>query len=84
LPSQETGFDLADFLHPARYPDNAIKGRASLTGEERARLTEIRDSLMECYVERGEVIEDGQEDWARELQAEIDALRTKRRKSRIG
>jgi hypothetical protein len=28
--------------------------------------------------------EDGQEDWARELQAEIDALRTKRRKSRIG
>jgi hypothetical protein len=35
-------------------PSKAVR---HFTGEERARLTEIRDSLMECYIERGQVIE---------------------------
>ena len=31
LPSHETGFDLANSLHPARYRDNAVVSGCSLS-----------------------------------------------------
>jgi hypothetical protein len=35
LPSHETGFDLADSLHPARYRDNALGATDGLGALER-------------------------------------------------
>jgi hypothetical protein len=45
-----------------------------LTPEERGRVTEIQDLLIERFVERKEPIEEGQEVRAKELEAEIDEL----------
>jgi molybdenum-dependent DNA-binding transcriptional regulator ModE len=45
-----------------------------LTPEERARITEIQDLLIERYVEHKEAIEEGQKVRAKELEAEIDEL----------
>jgi molybdenum-dependent DNA-binding transcriptional regulator ModE len=45
-----------------------------LTPEERARITEIQDLLIERYVEHKEAIEEGQQVRAKELEAEIDEL----------
>jgi molybdenum-dependent DNA-binding transcriptional regulator ModE len=45
-----------------------------LTPEERARVTEIQDLLIERFVERKEAIEEGQEVRAKELEAEINEL----------
>ncbi len=42
--------------------------------EERARITEIQDLLIERFVEHKEAIEEGQEVRARELEAEINEL----------
>jgi hypothetical protein len=47
---------------------------AGLSPEERARITEIQDLLIERFVEHKEAIEQGQEVRARELEAEIDEL----------
>jgi hypothetical protein len=52
--------------------------RQDLTLEERARITEIQDLLIEHFVERREAIENGQEARARELEAEIENLQRER------
>ncbi len=46
-----------------------------LVPEERARITEIQDLLIERFVEHREAIEEGQEVRAKELEAEISELR---------
>ena len=46
-----------------------------LAPEERARITEIQDLLIERFVEHREAIEEGQEVRAKELEAEISELR---------
>jgi hypothetical protein len=45
-----------------------------LAPEERARITEIQDLLIERFVERKEAIGEGQEVRAKELEAEIYEL----------
>ena len=45
-----------------------------LTPEERARVTDIQDLLIERFVERKEAIEERQEVRAKELEAEINEL----------
>jgi TRAP-type C4-dicarboxylate transport system substrate-binding protein len=45
-----------------------------LTPEERARITEIQDLLIERLVERKEALEEGQEVRAKELEVEINEL----------
>jgi hypothetical protein len=52
--------------------------RQDLTPEERARLTEIQDLLIERFVAHKEAIEDGREARARELEAEIEDLQRER------
>ena len=46
-----------------------------LTPEERARVTEIQDSLIDLYVEQKEALEDGRRTRAIELSFEIKELR---------
>jgi hypothetical protein len=46
----------------------------TLTPEERGRVAEIQDQLIERFVEQGEAIQNGQEVRAKELDAEIDEL----------
>jgi len=50
-----------------------------LTREERARITDIQDFLIERFVERNEAIEEGQEARAKELEAEINELQSKKK-----
>jgi molybdenum-dependent DNA-binding transcriptional regulator ModE len=45
-----------------------------LTPEERARVTEIQDLLIERYVERKEEIEKGNRDRIKEIDTEIKGL----------
>ena len=45
-----------------------------LIPEERARVTEIQDLLIERYVEQKEVIEKGNRDRIKEIDAEIKGL----------
>lgn len=45
-----------------------------LAPEERARITEIQDLLIERFVEHKEAIEEGEEVRAKQLEAEIDEL----------
>jgi molybdenum-dependent DNA-binding transcriptional regulator ModE len=42
--------------------------------EERARITDIQDMLIERFVERKEAVEEGQQGRAKELEAEISEL----------
>jgi hypothetical protein len=42
--------------------------------EERARITDIQDLLIERFVEHQEAIEEGHEVRAKQLEAEIDEL----------
>ena len=46
----------------------------TLTPEERARVAEIQDQLIERFVEQSEAIQDGREVRAKELDVEIDEL----------
>jgi hypothetical protein len=46
-----------------------------LTTEERARITEIQDFLIDRYVEQREALEHGQKAGAIEIQFEIKELR---------
>ena len=48
--------------------------RGLLIPEERARITELQDALIQRYVERNEAFADGREARAKELQDEIDDL----------
>jgi len=46
-----------------------------LTPEERAKITEIQDLLIERYVEQKEALEDGKKARATEIGSEIKELR---------
>ena len=48
--------------------------RGFLTQEERARITELQDLLVERYVERKKAMADGHEKRVRTAEAEIDSL----------
>jgi hypothetical protein len=52
--------------------------RGLLTPEERARIAELQDVLIERLVEHSDAIADGRETRAKELQAEIDGLLRKK------
>jgi hypothetical protein len=54
------------------------------TPEERARIMELQDLLIERFVEHREAVADGQEERIRTVEAEIDGLLPKRLKSRNG
>ena len=45
-----------------------------LTPEERARITELQDLLIDRFVEQREATAEGQEERVRRLEAEIDDL----------
>ncbi|MGA8382214.1 MAG: hypothetical protein WB710_13915 [Stellaceae bacterium] len=67
--------DLSETLLPRRMTMERYEG---LTPEKRARITQIQDLLIERYVEQKEVIEEGREIRAKELEVEInDLLREK-------
>jgi hypothetical protein len=48
--------------------------RGMLTPEERARITELQDLLIERFVERREAAAEGQEERVRTVEAQIDSL----------
>ena len=48
--------------------------RGLLTPEERARITELQDLLIDRFVEHGKAMADGQEERVKTLEAEIDNL----------
>jgi hypothetical protein len=48
--------------------------RGMLTPEERARITELQDLLIERFVERREAAAAGQEERVNTVEAEIDSL----------
>ena len=48
--------------------------RGTLTQQERARITELQDLFIECYVERKKAVADGQEARVKSVEAEIDSL----------
>ena len=59
--------------------------RAMLTPEERARITELQDLLIDRFVEHREATAAGQEERVKIVEAEIDGLLApKRLKSRNG
>jgi hypothetical protein len=45
-----------------------------LTPEERARITELQDLLINCFVEHRNAVADGQGERVKTLEAEIDSL----------
>jgi hypothetical protein len=51
-----------------------MTSRQDLTPEERARITEIQDLLLECFVEHKKAIESGERRHAKELEEKIDDL----------
>jgi hypothetical protein len=48
--------------------------RGLLTPEERARITELQDLLIDRFVEHREAVAEGQEERVKTLEAEIDSL----------
>jgi hypothetical protein len=48
--------------------------RGFLTPEERARITELQDLLIDRFVEHREATANGQEERVKTLEAEIDSL----------
>ena len=48
--------------------------RGILTPEERARITELQDLLIERFVEQREGVAEGQEERVKTVEAEIDSL----------
>jgi hypothetical protein len=48
--------------------------RGILTPEERARITELQDLLIERFVEHRKAVAEGQEERVRTVEAEIDSL----------
>jgi hypothetical protein len=48
--------------------------RGLSTPEERARITDLEDELIERFVAHKDAVADGQQARAKELQAEIDGL----------
>ena len=58
--------------------------RGILTREEQARIIELQDLLIERFVEQREAVAEGQEDRVKTVEAEIDSLLAKRKRSRNG
>jgi hypothetical protein len=60
----------------ARLARSKIIGqhRGILTPEERARITELQDLLIERFVEHREAVAEGQEERVKTVEAEIDNL----------
>ena len=48
--------------------------RGFLTPEERARITELQDLLIDCFVEQREATAEGEDERVKRLEAEIDDL----------
>ena len=48
--------------------------RGILTPEERARITELQDLLIERFVEHREAMAEGQKERAKTVEAEIDSI----------
>ena len=48
--------------------------RGLLTPEERARITELQDLLIERFVEHRKAVADGQDERVNTVEAEIDSL----------
>ena len=48
--------------------------RGMLTPDERARITELQDLLIERFVEQREAVAEGQEERVKRVEAEIDSL----------
>jgi hypothetical protein len=48
--------------------------RGMLTPEERARITELQDLLIERFIEHGKAVAEGQEERVKTVEAEIDSL----------
>ena len=48
--------------------------RGMLTPEERARITELQDLLIERFVEHREAMAEGQKERVKTVEAEIDSL----------
>jgi hypothetical protein len=48
--------------------------RGLLDPEERDRVTELQDALIECFLDHKEAVAEGDERRAEELQGEIDGL----------
>jgi hypothetical protein len=48
--------------------------RGMLTPEERARITELQDLLIDRFVEHREAVAEGQEERVRTVEAQIDSL----------
>jgi hypothetical protein len=53
-----------------------------LTPEERARITEIQDSLIDRYVEQNEALEKGDNVRAKEIGLEIKELQREKEKTK--
>jgi hypothetical protein len=51
---------------------------ATLTPEERAKIEELQDRLIECFVEHKQAVADGRERQAKELEDEINDLLTEK------
>ena len=51
-----------------------VQPRGLLTPEERARITELQDLLINRFVEHREATANGQEERVKTLEAEIDSL----------
>jgi hypothetical protein len=56
---------------------------SSLTPEERARVMEIQDRLIELYIDHGEALSMGDSHQADALQHEIDYLRHERKEIEV-
>jgi hypothetical protein len=52
-----------------------MEGYHGLAPEERARITDIQDLLIERYVEQKETVEEGKKARAREIEFEIKELK---------
>jgi hypothetical protein len=48
--------------------------RGMLTPEERARITELQDLLIERFIEHRKAVAEGQEERVKTVEAEIDSL----------
>jgi hypothetical protein len=60
-----------------------IRSDASLTPEERAKVEELQDLLIERFVEHKEAVSDGDESRAKALEAEIDDLLSEKKEIEI-
>jgi hypothetical protein len=62
-----------------REEDGMGQHRGQLTPEERARITELQDLLIDRFVEQREAAAEGQEERVKSLEAEIDNLLREKR-----